>query len=101
MSGVWHAVRLGPCKRPSNGTIVAEGPTEDSVIEHWVAGEVVITWTDTTPIRRLKPESLAKRRRTRLRTKLSKAVPLFAEEFEARELAARPDFYAGKRPIDP
>lgn len=79
------------------GTIVAEGATEASVIGHWVAGEVVITWTDTSPIRRLKPESLAKRRRTRLRNKLAKTVPLFAEEFEAHELAARPDFYAGKR----
>lgn len=97
MSGIWRAVRLGPCKPPSNGTIVAEGETEAFVASFWVTGEFLIIWTDTTRIRRLKPESLAKRRRTRLKTRLAKAMPLFADAFEVRELAARPEFYAGKR----
>ncbi len=58
MSGIWRVVRLGSCKRPSNGTIVAEGGTEACVADFWIAGKVVITWTDTKPVRRLKPETV-------------------------------------------
>ena len=46
----------------------------------------------------LSQESLSKIRLSKLKRKLEEKYGLFYEEFLERELKARPDFYAGKRP---
>ncbi|WP_138424423.1 hypothetical protein [Maritimibacter alexandrii] len=78
------------------GRILCEG-TEAECAQFWEPGRVAITWHDDTPIRRWSPDAVAKGRKTRLRNKLTKKHPLFAEELYARELATRPSFYAGER----
>ena len=101
--GIWSAVRLGPDKRPSNGTVLlkiesdsTEPPPEIKAL--WVAGEVSICWSSNEELRELSQESLAKLRRTRLHNKLQRTAPLFADELEQREMEERPDFFAGRRP---
>lgn len=102
MSGVYQAVQLGPDKNPARGSVIAEAPAigagvPDSIQALWRAGEVAIVWNHHEELRQLSPETLAKRRMTRMRRKLAEQAPLFADQLEARELAERPDFYAGKR----
>ena len=63
----------------------------------WIPGEVAIGWTSNKPIRQLPQTTLAKRRQTRMKNKIMKAAPLFADELIARELAKRPDFFDGVR----
>lgn len=67
------------------GRVLAIGETQDDVIGYWVAGKVSITFTSTYEIKRMKPESLRKRRLTRLKNKLIKNAPLFFDELFARE----------------
>lgn len=42
MSGTYQAIKLGPDMRPSNGTVLATGPTQESVMHLWEPGRVVI-----------------------------------------------------------
>lgn len=96
--GTYQAVALGDDRRPCNGTVIASGPTMESLMHLWKPGSVVIAWqADHEPVRRLPPASLAAVRRKRLRRRLETKHPLFADLFEQAELAARPAFYAGAR----
>ena len=82
--------------RPTNEVIVA-GTFEDCEAQ-WVAMETVICWIgDETPIKRLSTEALASRRKKLLWSRLQKKAPMFAAELYERELAARPDHFAGAR----
>jgi hypothetical protein len=101
--GIYTAILLGPDKNPANGRLLAsasrlpngECPSEISAL--WKAGEVALGWSCDVPLKQLSPESLGKLRRTRLRNKLKSKFPLIADELFAREIALRPDFFAGKR----
>lgn len=102
MSGTYYAVRLGPDRNPARGTVIAEAAADGcdvppSIRALWQPGQVAIVWNSDEALRQLAPETLAKRRLTRMRNKLARTAPLFADQLEARELAERPDFYAGKR----
>lgn len=106
MTATYYAIRSGPDKNPAHGEIIARAEAHGSLVPPeiaalWVPGEVAIGWVDDKPIRHLPEESLARLRHTRLRTKLQREMPLFAEEFEQRERARRPEFYAGKRQPEP
>jgi len=101
--GVYTAIQLGPDKNPSNGKVIASAPRlpngqcPPEIAALWKAGEVAIGWSCDAPLKQLSPESLGKLRRTRLRNKLKSKFPLIADELFAREIALRPDFFAGKR----
>lgn len=102
MTGTYSAVELVPGKGPSHGRELASAPAvngrcPDEIQALWVAGKVAICFRYDAPIRRLSQAGLAKRRRTILRTKAARRFPLFADQFVADELAARPAFYAGER----
>ena len=94
MSGEYTAVET--VRGRPVGRVLARG-TREEVEPFWVAGKVAIVWTDTTPIKRLSAETLARRRKSRLRNQLVKKVPLFADELYELELSRRPDFFAGVR----
>lgn len=47
------------------------------------------------PIRRWSQEARARVRQRNLRRRIEKKFPLFAEDFIAAELAARPSYYEG------
>ena len=101
MSGLYQAIRLGRDMRPCNGEVLAEGPTPESVEHLWQPGRVVIAWSaNEGPPRRLSQDSLASVRQKRLRRRLEKKHPLFADELFAREIEARPDHFAGIRRSD-
>jgi len=94
----YQAIQLGADKRPSNGTVIAEGPTAESVDHLWQAGHVIIAWTyDAPEPRRLSKASLASVRRKRLMRRLERKHPLLADLLFAETIAARPAFYAGER----
>jgi hypothetical protein len=103
-SGTYYAVRLGADKNPAKGEVIASGPGDlvhgipPEVAALWRPGEVAICWASEERIRHLSEKSLAQLRRTRLHNRLQRQVPLFAGELEERELSARPDFFAGKKP---
>jgi len=97
----YSAIRLGPCKNPSRGTVIATG-SKDAMDALWVPGEIVICWnSNPPPIKPLSQESLAKRRKTTTRNRLAKKFPLFADELFERELAERPAHFAGERQHQP
>jgi len=103
ITGIYQAIRLGADKRPSNGTVIAQAPSENGrcpahIDALWKPGEVIIAWTyDAPPRRQLSRESLATVRLKRLRRRLERKAPLFADQLEAEEIARRPAFYAGER----
>lgn len=101
-NGKWVAFTMDPCTRVK--TVIEEGPAgpgmtdPNNIKRHWIAGQVSIGWEpdeDQMP-KKLAPETLAKRRRSALRNKLAKTVPLFADQLEQLELEKRPDYYQGK-----
>lgn len=51
------------------------------------------------PVRRWSQEARAKVRQRNLRQRMEKKFPLFAEDFIAAEIASRPDYFAGARPV--
>ena len=67
------------------GRILATGDTQDEVQSFWIAGKVCICFTSSYEIKRMNPESLKKRRLTRLKNKLIAKAPLFFEELFERE----------------
>ena len=50
------------------------------------------------PIRRWSQEARARVRQNNLRRRMEKKYPLFATDFIAAEIAARPDYFAGAYP---
>lgn len=51
---------------------------------------------DQVPVKRWSPEAKARVRQRNLRARMEKKFPLFADGFIAAELAARPDYFAGR-----
>lgn len=101
-AGTWSAVELGPDKRPSNGTVIATGPTQESVAHLWQPGKVAICWSyDAPPPRRLSAAQLGNVRRKRLRRRLQTKHPLLWKQLYDAELNARPDYYDPKEPRRP
>lgn len=101
-AGVWQAIELAEhSANPKHGRIIAEVEADSRqcpqlIRDLWKPGRVVIGWTFNKPIKRLAPETLAKRRRTRLANKLQQRVPLLAAELFERETTARPGFFEGR-----
>lgn len=101
MSGLYQAIKLGRDMRPSNGAIIATAERQQDLLHLWEPGRVVIAWSaNEGPPRRLSQQSLASVRRKRLRRRLERKHPLFAEELFQREIAQRPDHFAGIRRAD-
>ena len=89
-------------KNPSRGTVIASAPGDgmecpDHIKALWRAGEVVLSWSYTRPIKQLSTSGLAKVRTARLRRRLERDVPLFADEIFRQQLEKKPEFYAGAR----
>ena len=59
----------------------------------WSVGWEMI---EQRPIRRWSAEAKAKVRKSNLRRRIEKKFPLFAEQFIAAELSARPDYYEAR-----
>lgn len=96
--GYYTAIRLGPDQVPSRGTVIARAPTYEEVLPLWKPGVVCICWHENhVPTRRLSKSGLASVRQKRLRRRLDRKFPLLADELEATEHAARPEFFAGER----
>lgn len=95
MTGVWRARRV--VNHKPSGEILAEGPTRADVDHLWCPGVVAITWdAEERPIRRWPQETVARVRKARLKRRLEKKLPLFADQLYDAELAARPDYYAAE-----
>lgn len=56
---------------------------------------------DQRPIRRWSQEARARVRQRNLRLRIEKNFPLFAEDFIAAEIAARPSYYEGSHDFRP
>jgi hypothetical protein len=100
--GVWRAIQLDASKNPKHGKIIAEAEGNGAhcpahIMALWKAGEIAIGWTYNKPLRQLPTGSLARVRRARLKRRLAQKAPLLADELFARELNARPAFFAGSR----
>lgn len=96
--GTWSAVQLGPDMRPSSGTVLASSADRADVEHLWQPGRVALCWSYASkPPRRLPQQTVARLRRRRLRRRLERTAPLFADELFEAELAARPRYYAGHR----
>lgn len=61
-------------------------------------GYAICISIDTGPVRRWPKETKARVRRNRLKKRLDKKLPLLAEQLFERELAHRPDYFAGHDP---
>ncbi|ANT39901.1 hypothetical protein [Rhodovulum sp. P5] len=72
--------------------MIAPG-TECAPGSGWTIGWECI---EQRPIRRWSVEAKARVRRLRLRRRLEKKFPLFAEDFIAAELSRRPQYFAGQ-----
>jgi hypothetical protein len=105
--GTYYAVRLAADKNPARGTVIAEAPATghgipESILALWKPAEICVVWSrPLEPPRQLPEESLARVRQKRLRRRLEKDVPLFADELKQKEHAKRPEFFAGKRDETP
>lgn len=97
MTGQWTAVELGRDMRPTNGTVIAQGDTQESVLPYWQPGRVVICWSyDAPEPRRLSAAQLGNVRRQRLRRRLQSKHPLLWKQLYEAELTARPDHFDPK-----
>jgi len=103
VTATWQAIQLGPDKNPAKGTVIAEAPAlagneiPAEIRQLWRPGEVAMCFSDARPLKKLSKESLASFRRKRLKTRLDKKFPLFADQLFNRELEQRPDHFAGVR----
>ncbi|MDP1522841.1 MAG: hypothetical protein Q8M10_06760 [Methylotenera sp.] len=80
---MWQAIENINFK--PEGAILATSDSREDVQGFWIAGKVSICFTCQTEIKRMKPESLKKRRLSRLRNKLLAKAPLFFDELFMRE----------------
>lgn len=74
----------------------APHPVPREVLDLWVPGSgYSIGWQciEQRPIRRWSQAAKSKVRKGNLRKRIEKKFPLFAADFIAAELAARPDYY--------
>lgn len=83
----------------ASAEVPASARCPSDIMEHWVPGAgyaICVDFLDPRPIRRWSQDGKARARRRNLRRRLLKAVPLFADLFEAAELARRPDYFSGE-----
>ena len=96
----WTLPRPCPGLPELASEIVEAGePAPASVMEFWVAGSgysVCLDFLGQRPIKRWSDERKATARRRNLEKRITKAAPLFAEEFIERELMDRPEYFKGK-----
>lgn len=89
-----------PGPRVLKAMLVPRGaPCPVEIMDLWVpGGGYCVSWELVTqkPIRRWSTEAKARTRRRNLRKRLEKKVPLFADQFEAEELARRPGYFAAE-----
>lgn len=82
------------CDRPS--------PVPPEIEAHWREMGPGSGWSigwemiDQRPIKRWSPEAKARVRQSNLRKRIEQRYPLFAADFIAAELAARPDYYEAR-----
>lgn len=100
------AWRMGPKPPPEGMPRVLKAVLCDTA--HPVPGEIHAAWLEMgpgsgwsigwemieqRPVKRWSPAAKAKVRQGNLRKRIEKKFPLFADQFIAAELAARPDYY--------
>lgn len=110
--GVWKVEWLNPYTEPAGERVLAE-----RVVPNWhdaedkrmpadlvaLAGErpgYAVTWAfrPDQPRRRWSQEAKAKARVRRLRERMERRYPLFAEQFIAERMAANPAYYRAEDP---
>lgn len=91
-----------PCPGPPelvSEVVDAGEKAPESVMSRWVAGAgyaICVDFLYDRPIRRWSDERKAAVRLGRLKERINKSAPLFADELIERELTARPDYFCGK-----
>lgn len=91
-----------PCPGPhvlASAEAPAGSPCPAAVEDLWKPGEgyaICIDFPPPGPIRRWSDERKAATRRRNLERRIHKIAPLFADELIAREVAARPAYFAGR-----
>lgn len=97
-----------PHTEPPRGKVLgarlvpAGEPCPPELLDLFTPGDgYCVSWQLVTqrPIVRWSAETKGRVRRRNLRKRLEKKVPLFADMFEAAELARRPDYFEGKDSI--
>ena len=91
-----------PCPGPrvlASAEVPAGAPCPPEVRDLWKPGTGYGIHIDfpQAAVRRWSEEAKANVRRRNLVARVQKAAPLFADELIERELAARPNYFAGKR----
>lgn len=102
-----YSVRWGLPHKPCPGAfelaaaeVPAGSPCPEAVRAHWKPGTgyaVCLDFPQAAPVRRWSEDRKAAARKRNLTRRVERAAPLFADELIARELAARPDYFAGKK----
>lgn len=96
-------LRHQPCPGPPelvSREVPAGSECPPEVADLWRPGTgyaVCLDFQQSAPVRRWTDERRAKVRRRNLELRVAKAAPLFADELIAREIAARPVYFEGKR----
>ncbi|MCO5067061.1 MAG: theronine dehydrogenase [Rhizobiaceae bacterium] len=100
----WSLPHLSPPgpRELARADVPAGRPCPDSVMALWKPGAgyaICIDFPPPAPIKRWSDERKAAARRRNLERRVRRLAPLFADEFIAREIAARPAYFQGKSPI--
>ena len=88
--------------------ILCSSPFEEELTLPWIiasnwglsAWAIGIYFEHPKPKRRMDEEKRAAMRKKRMHTRLEKTAPLFADEFEKKELEKRADYFAGKSQVN-
>lgn len=88
--------------------ILCSSPFEEELTLPWIiasnwginAWAIGIYFEHPKPKRKMDEEKRASMRRKRMQTRVEKTAPLFADEFEKKELQQRPEYFAGKSQVD-
>lgn len=72
------------------------------IVSNWTLNgyAIGIFFLDMKTNRKMDQEKRASIRKKRMHTRIEKTAPLFAEEFEKKELEQRADYFAGKQMVD-
>lgn len=88
--------------------ILCSSPFEEDLTLPWImasnwglsAWAIGIYFEHLKPKRKMDEEKRAAMRKKRMHTRIEKTAPLFADEFEKKELEKRADYFAGKSQVD-
>ena len=88
--------------------ILCSSPFEEELTLPWIiasnwginAWAIGIYFEHPKQKRKMDEEKRASMRRKRMQTRVEKTAPLFADEFEKKELQQRPEYFAGKSQVD-